>query len=144
MPAKRRYPEGRFGRSVRVSPDGCWLWQGSLTPRGYAKMGLNGRTVVVHRWSYEHFVGPIPEGMQLDHFACEVRHCVNPWHVRPVTARENTLRGATIPSLMASKTECLRGHPFDEANTYEIRTGGRACRACNRLRQSAYMARQRG
>jgi hypothetical protein len=33
-----------------------------------------------HRVSYEHYVGPIPKGLEIDHL-CRVRHCVNPAHL---------------------------------------------------------------
>lgn len=39
------------------------------------------------------FVGPIPEGLHLDHL-CRVRRCVNPAHLEPVTQAENNYRQA--------------------------------------------------
>jgi hypothetical protein len=45
-----------------------------------------------HRRSYERDVGPIPEGLQIDHL-CAERACINPDHLQPVTARENIRRG---------------------------------------------------
>jgi hypothetical protein len=44
-----------------------------------------------HRWAYEHFVGPIPEGLEIDH-GCFVHACVNPGHLEPVTHQENVRR----------------------------------------------------
>lgn len=69
-------------------PGGCWLWTGSQDGKGYGKTG-RGR---IHRIVYEELVGPIPDGLQLDHL-CRVRNCVNPAHLEPVTGRENVRRG---------------------------------------------------
>jgi hypothetical protein len=72
--------------------DGCWVWTGPLHRGGYAKFqARDGRKVFVHRFSYETLVGPIPEGLFIDHL-CENRLCVKPDHLEPVTHRENNLR----------------------------------------------------
>ncbi len=112
---------------------GCWLWQGTLDRDGYARFQY-GRG---HRWAYQHFVGSIPQGLELDHL-CRVRHCVNPEHLEPVTTRTNQLRGNGVSGINARKTHCKRGHPFNEVNTYIRPDGHRDCRTCRRtaLKQS--------
>lgn len=100
-----------------VTP-GCWLWM-AATNGGY---GAYGRTTA-HRASYEIYVGPIPDGMQVDHL-CRVRSCVNPSHLEPVTRIENVRRHY---SLIVS---CNQGHEFTPENTYVYR-GHRCCRKCN-------------
>jgi hypothetical protein len=70
--------------------NGCWIWQGGQNDQGYGTF-FDGRTRRAHRWSFEHFRGPIPPGMPLDHL-CRVRLCVNPWHLEVVTASENARR----------------------------------------------------
>jgi len=117
----------------------CWLWTGRLNGSGYAEMKLDGRYQMAHRVAYQEIVGPIPEGMQLDHL-CRVRHCVNPAHLEPVTSRENTIRGKGLPAINAAKTHCKRGHAFDEANTFINTFGSRVCRACRRARQQGSKA----
>lgn len=72
--------------------EGCWLWLGSLTDKGYGRFYMGGKRYLAHRYSYEHFVGPIPEGLEPDHL-CRVPACVNPAHLEPVTRSENTRRG---------------------------------------------------
>jgi hypothetical protein len=37
------------------------------------------------------FVGPVPEGLELDHL-CRVTTCVRPSHLEPVTTGENVRR----------------------------------------------------
>jgi hypothetical protein len=44
-----------------------------------------------HRLVYRALRGPIPDGLTLDHL-CRVPACVNPWHLEPVTAAENSRR----------------------------------------------------
>ena len=90
----------RFWSRVNKT-DTCWLWTGALGTGGYATIRLPGsrQQLRAHRWAYEYFVGPIPEGLTLDHL-CRVRHCVNPAHLEPVTMRENLLRS---PDTQASR-----------------------------------------
>ena len=108
----------------------CWFWMGYKSTRGYGRFWDGGRTVQAHRFAYETRVGPIPEGLQLDHL-CRVRACVNPDHLEPVTNRENILRGKTLPAANASKTACLRGHTYTRESTYIRANGDRECRRCD-------------
>lgn len=76
-----------------VSPlDECWVWCARTNRNGYGRLRVGGRELMAHRLAYEALVGPIPEGLVLDHL-CRVRLCINPAHLEPVTVRENTLRG---------------------------------------------------
>lgn len=102
----------------------CWQWTGTGTKTGYGQLSINGQHRYAHRWAYEHFIGPIPSGLQIDHL-CRNRGCVNPAHLEPVTAEENTRRAA------AFITHCPAGHLYDKTNT-RVRNGTRDCRACDR------------
>ena len=126
----------------KVSPEptsGCWLWTGAVNPGGYGKVGYlrkdrSSAMFVAHRVSYEHFVGPIPEGKQLDHYFCNTPSCVNPKHVRPVTAHENILRSEGQGSKNLAKTHCKRGHALTHENIYRNpNQNNRACRTCKKM-----------
>lgn len=119
----------------RSGPGGCWLWTRTLD-EGYGSYNLNGVKHKAHRYAYEAVVGPIPDGLFLDHL-CRVRNCVNPMHLEPVTHKVNMERGLT-----ATKTRCKYGHDFTEANTY-LYEGRRYCRTCARRRQQEFKDRHR-
>lgn len=132
----------RFMSKVESQPDGCWQWSGSKTKGGYANLKVGGKTLVAHRLSFEHFVGPIPEDKQLDHL-CRNRACVNPEHLQAVSSRVNVLRGIGTGARYARRTSCSHGHPFTEENTYVRPDGGRKCRICKRSQNREYKQRLR-
>ena len=83
----------RFMAKVEVRKSGCcWQWTGSHNKGGYGNLKVAGQAQIAHRLSYEHFIGPIPEGKQLDHL-CRNPACVNPEHLEVVSNAENTRRG---------------------------------------------------
>lgn len=86
-----------------------------------------------HRFAYELHKGPIPKGLEIDHL-CRNTLCVNPNHLEAVTHRENVRRGTSPTARNAMKSECKRGHPLDEKNTYLDGTG-RKCKKCLQLRR---------
>lgn len=92
----------------------CWLWIGGLDAYGYGQFDRHDKA---HRVAYEMLVGPIPEGLVIDHL-CRVRRCVNPEHMEPVTHGENNLRGIGPAAVHAAQTHCIRGHEFTPENTY--------------------------
>lgn len=80
------------GLRIFVNPlTGCWEWVGQRDDNGYGVVYSDGRTQSAHRAVWALLVGPIGDGMQLDHL-CRLRACVNPTHLEEVTGTENLQR----------------------------------------------------
>jgi len=111
----------------------CWIWLACTDQHGYGaiKRGPPGGSRLAHVVGWELARGAVPDGLELDHL-CRNPACVNPDHLEAVTHRQNMERGSH-----ATKTHCIRGHPFDPENTIARRDGSRACRSCKRDRKRA-------
>lgn len=99
----RRYIKGHEHRKSPVDylidkKSGCWIWQLSLSNKGYAQTKVNGKTKEAHRLFYKKYKGDISSGMELDHL-CRRRNCVNPQHLEPVTHTENMKRSPKVTHL---------------------------------------------
>lgn len=133
-------PEERFWAKVdQDGPNGCWIWTAYTMTNGYGLFGLTkSKMSLAHRFAYQDLVGPIPEGLVIDHL-CRVRNCVNPAHMEVVTQIENVRRGNAGKN-HSEKTHCPQGHEYTPENTYETpsRKGGRLCRRCRRERNRVY------
>ena len=127
----------RFWEKVDRSGD-CWEWTAAKTTWGYGYFYFEGRPRQAHRVGYMLTVGPIPDGLELDHL-CRNRACVRPDHLEPVTGRVNLLRGEGASAVNAVKTHCVNGHRFTDENTYAWR-GTRNCKTC---REAATAKRDR-
>lgn len=125
----------RFDAKVERT-ETCWLWMGATNSRGYGCWGVDGVSQLAHRVAYETLVGPIPEGLTIDHL-CMVKTCVNPAHMEPVSVRENIRRAVEANR----PTRCPYGHEYTPANLYvSTRADGRtkySCRRCTRDRARA-------
>lgn len=136
----------RFWAKVEKTGD-CWFWTAGLFPAGYGSFWLNGRSVYAHRVAYELLRGRLGPRAVLDH-TCRNRSCVNPWHLKSGTHRQNILADGSlcIAKANAQKTSCLRGHRLSGVNLVTYRNGKRGCRTCRRAadlrRYHARKARQ--
>lgn len=137
MKAELDYSRNYIRLRVTVTDAGCWEWNLRLFPSGYGGCVPRLGGGYAHRASYEAFVGPIPDGLQIDHL-CRNRGCVNPAHLEPVTIQEN-LRRRDAANRRAT---CVNGHEWTPANTHVRVRGSRECRLCMRDRTRAYRARQ--
>lgn len=126
------------------SLDECWPWTGTLNKRGYAVINNVNGEWLGHRAAYVTFVGPIPNGMTIDHLChkhdecsggdgCLHRRCCN-WvsHLGLASQGANVLRGNAPSAINARMVMCGKGlHLLDETNTVVSKSGKRRCRACH-------------
>lgn len=125
----------RFEASL-VTETGCREWGGRLDRSGYGRHNDN----AAHRVAYTLFVGPIANGLTVDHLCFNTR-CVEPSHLRLLTRPMNTRNRSNRPILVPDD-ECINGHKFDGANTYVTPKGQRGCRTCRHRAVLEYRARR--
>jgi hypothetical protein len=119
----------RLAKYVHKTPEGCWMWTGYLNHKGYGRMVISKKSYRAHRVAYEQWVGPIPEGLILDHL-CRNRACINPDHLEPVTWQENNWRVHGV-----TDTTCRHGHEMTEENVEWRARNGRMYRDCRECRK---------
>ena len=139
MANRNRPASERFWEKVNKT-DTCWLWTAADNGHGYPIFHLREGDVwkqrYAHRLSYQWAVGPIPDGLTIDHL-CRVTRCVRPDHLEAVTQGENDRRGHGFTGNHYRATHCVSGHAFDVRNTHWTRSANgnprRKCRECHRL-----------
>lgn len=120
LPVRRRNgdptPLERLRRKSHIDPGGCWTWNGTLNNNGYGCIGVNGQVALVHRLAHHLLIGPIPDGLQVDHVchneavgcpsgrACTHRRCWRPDHLEAVPGLVNRRR-----ALAAKRRDCQNG-----------------------------------
>lgn len=159
MGPKPRPIADRMAENIRIDPSGCWIWTGVIGSDGYGKINLGSKAdgthamYQVHRVVWAMTMGLSDPPKDVDHQChneeaacpggptCLHRRCVRPSHLREATRGENLRAGRGLAASKAAQTHCIRGHLFDETNTYIAANGTRKCRACRNLRAREYRAR---
>jgi hypothetical protein len=122
----------------------CIRGPGKGNSGGYGQRHYQGRTTYHHRMAYETFIGPIPDGLQIDHL-CRNRWCVNAGHLEAVTQQVNIVRGVSFGAINARKSHCINGHPFNAENVQisPNRPTKRRCVICSHEQSRAWRAQQK-
>ena len=104
---------------------------------GHLRVTIGGKHHYIHRLVAEVYMGACPPGMEVRHLDGNPANN-NVSNLAYGTRSENVLDSVahgTYRSANAAKTECPRGHAYDEANTYVDPSGSRRCRSCKRSRK---------
>lgn len=146
----------RFWSKVTTNREtGCWEWIGARNSRGRAVWSIQSRAVLAYRVAWEHFCGPIPDGMTVDHL-CGSRTCINPEHLEIVTRSLNSHRGTPSVPLRTDPDRprfirpvvqletrqvgyCRHGHNLTEPGAFTVARRGEIC--CIRCRRERRLAK---
>jgi|SRR5215510_8394585 len=150
MPKNNSTPAiDRFWSKIKISEtkfyegSPCWEWIGCIHPLGYGQFKPDGRRkenggrpqTSPHRFAYEHFVGEITRGKEVDHL-CQVKHCANPKHLELVSRQENLSRRNRRYSRICQK------HNEEKLPVGKKRSALK-CKSCGREYAEAYQERQK-
>jgi len=141
----------RLHGRIAYHEHGCWEWVGTQRDDGYGVVTIHSQLYRVHCLAYELFVGPIPDGMILDHTChndsgcaggstCPHRACCRPDHLEPVERGENVRRGERKNAHIET---CRNGHRRTDENTGRQPSGARLCLECKRSRGRNWAYRNR-
>lgn len=85
----------RFKLYAERSENGYWTWIGG-TRADYGLFWLDGKQIGAHVYAYQYYVGPIPEGYEVDH-CCRIHNCVDIRCLDAVIHDENMRRTRLTP-----------------------------------------------
>ena len=132
---------------VKLNADGCWIFQGALTSKGYGSISVDGVIHSTHTRMYLASGRSIPDGMEVDHLChgrsdcpggvdCPHRACCNPDHLEAVPKSINWERGQSPSRINSLRTHCKHGHALTGENVRIAYRAGRnptrQCRTCHR------------
>lgn len=128
---------------IPVTESGCWIWVGQTSSRGYGRYRPSGdfkrQRFQAHRYSYEYYVGKIPEGMIVCH-KCDEPLCVNPKHMFIGTSKDNAQdmsKKGRARNQYKGRTHCSRGHEYTHDSIYPGKTY-RICKACTKINNERF------
>lgn len=74
---------------IKRMDEGCWLWKGRPSTKGYGRFSFRRNAYKAHRVAYFLAYGCIVDDLLVLH-RCDVRLCCNPAHLYQGDAKQNT------------------------------------------------------
>lgn len=109
--------------------------------QGYGVIHCSAGSFKAHRIAYEWWVGPIPEGLTIDHL-CRNRACCWPPHLEAVTFEENVRRGVSFSAENGRKINCPTcGSDYIVRHVSTRGRDQRECMDCARRHKREHMRR---
>jgi hypothetical protein len=103
---------------IKLTPGGCWEWQGATSSRGYGQIRINGKTLMAHRVSFEVFNGNL--GRKRACHRCDNPPCINPKHLFAGSQLDN-IHDAISKGRLDNRGERHGMAKLTEAEVVEIR-----------------------
>ena len=128
--------------------DGCWNWLGSLNSNGYALIGYCGKTVLLHRLTYELCNGVFDKKLCVLH-KCDNRKCINPDHLFLGTKSDNMIDCANKNRQYRQKVKnlyCKQGHMIAGHNAIQSKSKDHSwteCRICRNETTKRYKLKRK-
>ena len=135
------YLDNYLDKIIRLSEkkeNGCLIYHGSRTVKGYPRILFRGKQRLIHRINWEIARGPIPDDMCVCH-TCDTPECINIEHhflgSRADNHQDMVKKGRHYrPTKIAGA--CRRGHAMTKENIY-VRpdNGHESCRECIKINE---------
>ena len=131
-------PKEVFEKNIKFSTEtDCWIWNKGTSASGYGRYYIDGVQRYAHQYSYELYIGPIPNGLLVLH-RCNNKPCVNPDHLYAGTYSNNNddVRRTGGGYKKTNQEYCGRGHLMLTGSLYVGRDGRRQCKSCAQIRNA--------
>src|SRR5690242_18862440 len=92
MPRRMELTKERMLSKVRISPTGCWEWQGALDGKGYGVIhvrAISHSPIRAHRAAAFLWNNVPLDSTITDRHTCDNPICINPEHILPGTTADN-------------------------------------------------------
>lgn len=125
----------KLNKRRNITVEGCWIWVGPAN-NGYGRVVYKGVRWYAHRLAFYLYKPEEYNEFGMICHKCNNPRCFNPEHLYCGDASTNALDAVKAGThFMASKTQCPKGHTYNDENTY-VENGRRHCKICMKIYHS--------